>query len=295
MKPAPFRYERPDSVAGALECLAREGFDARPLAGGQSLIPTMNFRLAQPAVLVDLGGLEELRGIQSTGEGLRIGAMTRQAEVERSDLVRERAPLVHEIMPWVAHVQIRNRGTIGGSLAHADPAAELPAAMLALEATFVARGMAGERRVPAADFYTGLFETALDVGELLVAVEIPGPQLATGYAFEEVSRRHGDFALVGVCARVALAPDGTCSDAAVTLLSVGDGPVAANGARSVLVGQTPSEGVIRAAAETAGSEDIDPAGDIHASAEYRRHLARVLTGRALRRAADRAADGRRLA
>ena len=285
MKPAPFEYRRPASVDEALSILAEEGFGAKPLAGGQSLIPTMNFRLAQPAVLVDLSRLDELRGIETANGGVRIGAMTRQVEVERSDLIRERVPLIHQIMPWIAHLQIRNRGTIGGSLAHADPASELPAAMLALDATFTLRGPGGERTVKAHDFHTGLFATALEPGELLTAIEIPDSPDRTGFAFEEVARRHGDFALVGACAAVTLDAAGACERATITLLSVGDGPVLAATACETLAGRRPTTDALREAAEAAATADIDPPGDIHASPDYRRQLTRVLTARALRRAA----------
>ncbi len=205
MKPAPFRYVRPSSVDEAISVLAAEGHGAKPLAGGQSLIPTMNFRLAQPAVLVDIDRLDELRGIREGGnDSLYIGAMTRHSEVERSAVVRERAPLLAEAMPWIAHPQIRNRGTVGGSLAHADPAAELPAVMLALDARVHLRGPTGDRTVQFCDFCTGFFSTALAPEELVTGVEIPALPGGTGTAFLEVSRRQGDFALVGVCAVVTL-------------------------------------------------------------------------------------------
>jgi carbon-monoxide dehydrogenase medium subunit len=283
MKPPPFDYVRPGSVEEALAVLAGDR-DAKLLAGGQSLIPAMNFRLAAPTLLVDLGGLGELVGIRETEDGgLAIGAMTRQRDVERSALVRERSPLVAEVMPWIAHPQIRNRGTIGGSLAHADPAAELPAVMLALGATFVARGAEGERRIPAAEFYVGLFATALEPGEMLVRVVIPAPAPGTRFAFEEVSRRHGDFALAGVAVSCTPGADGSVADAAICLLSVGDGPISAVAGAAALRGAPLSEATIAAAAEATAGE-LDPPGDIHATPAYRRHLAGVLTRRALERA-----------
>jgi len=278
-------------VDEAVSVLAAEGYGAKPLAGGQSLIPAMNFRLAQPAVLVDLDALNDLRYIHEIEGGLVIGAMTRQADVERSGAVREGAPLLAEAMPWIAHVQIRNRGTVGGSLAHADPAAELPAVMLTMGAQLHLRGPAGDRTVPAEDFYLGLFTTALAPDELLTAIEIPALPERTGCAFEEFSRRHGDFALVGVCAVLTLDARGVCTRAAITLLSVGDGPVRANTAEEVLVGRPPTAEAIRDAAEAAATRDIDPPADIHASAAYRRQLARVLTTRGLTTAARRAAGG----
>ena len=292
MKPAPFRYVRPSSVDEAIAVLAQEGHGAKPLAGGQSLIPAMNFRLAQPAVLVDLGSLDELRGIRDEGSSLHIGAMTPQTGIERSPVVRERAPLLAEAMPWIAHPQIRNRGTIGGSLAHADPAAELPAVMLALEARLHLRGPGGDRTVPYCDFCTGFFSTALAPDELITGVEIPALASGTGTAFEEVSRRHGDFALVGVCVVLTLDPGGTCTRASVTLLSVGDGPVCASTAEGLLLGRVVTPESVREAADAAATRDIDPPADIHASAAFRRHLARVLTSRALETAARRAAGGR---
>ena len=291
MKPAAFRYVRPASVDEAVSVLASEGYGAKPLAGGQSLIPAMNFRLAQPAVLVDLGDLDELRYIRETEGGLVIGAMTRHSDVERSAAVRERAPLLAEAMPWIAHLQIRNRGTMGGSLAHADPAAELPAVMLALAARLHLRGPGGDRTVPFCDFCTGLFATALAPDELITGIEIPTLPSGTGCAFEEFSRRHGDFALVGVCAILTLDSGGACTRASVTLLSVGDGPVCAKTAEDSLIGRPPTADAIRAAAEAAATRDIDPPADIHASAAYRRQLARVLTTRALTTAARRAAGG----
>ena len=288
MKPAPFRYVRPSSVDEAVSVLAAEGYGAKPLAGGQSLIPAMNFRLAQPAVLVDLGDLDELRYIREAGGSLVIGAMTTHSAVERSAAVKERAPLLAEAMPWIAHLQIRNRGTMGGSLAHADPASELPAVMLALDARLHLRGLGGDRTVPFCDFCTGLFTTALAPDELVTGVEIPILPNGTGCAFKEVSRRHGDFALVGVCAVLTLDGGGACTRASVTLLSVGDGPVCANTAEDLLLGRPPTADAIREAAEAAATRDIDPPADIHASAPYRRQLARVLTTRALETAARRA-------
>jgi carbon-monoxide dehydrogenase medium subunit len=281
MKPAPFEYFRPRSVEEALALLAEHGGDAKPLAGGQSLIPAMNFRLATPAVLVDLNGLSELTYIADGSGDVRIGAMTRQRAVERSGLVSARVPLIAETMPHIAHPAIRNRGTIGGSLAHADPAAELPAVMLSLNASFTVSSQAGNR----------LFSTAVQSGELLTEVRIPAPPERSGFAFQEISRRHGDFALVGAAAAVKLDRDGKCEDARVALLSVGDRPMLAEQAARVLIGQRPSAESIRAAADAASTRDIDPSSDIHASARYRRQLANVLTRRVLERAFERAGEG----
>ncbi len=290
MKPPAFEYHRPETLDEALALLA-EHEDAKPLAGGQSLIPAMNFRLAAPAALVDLGRLTELRGLAAASDkeagGVRFGAMTTHAALETSPLVAQRAPLLAETIGFVAHPQIRNRGTLGGSLAHADPAAELPAVMVALEATLTLQRAGAERRVPAEQFFTGLFATALEPGELVTAIEVPPLPARSGWAFEEMARRHGDYALVGVAAVLRLDPAGCCENARVVLLSVGDGPVLARRAMAALAGQAVNAEVIAGAAELVASEDIDPPSDIHASAAYRRQLARVLTRRALTRALER--------
>ncbi|WP_428265636.1 FAD binding domain-containing protein [Haliangium sp.] len=292
MKPAPFLYFRPDSVEEAVALLGEHGDEAKVLAGGQSLVPAMNFRLAQPAALVDINRVTELAFIEpSAAGGLRVGATTRQRAVELSPLVAERAPLVAETMPWIAHVQIRNRGTFGGSVAHADPAAELPALMLALKARMRVRGPAGERWIEAADFFTGLLSTALEPDELLVEIELPPPPARSGHAFVELSRRRGDYAMVGVAAVVELSDKGLIAGARMTLLGVGEGPVEAAQAVSTLIGQAPGAKLFEAAAAAAAGADLGPDGphgDVHASADYRRHLTRVLTTRALARACERA-------
>jgi CO/xanthine dehydrogenase FAD-binding subunit len=213
--------------------------------------------------------------------------MTRQRAVERSALVEETAPLLHQAMPWIAHPQIRSRGTLGGSIAHADPAAELPAVMLTLGARFHVRGPAGERVIPADEFFFGLLMTALAPDEVLTAVEIPPLAPRSGTSFLEFARRHGDYALAGVAAVVTLDADGACSDARVGLLSVGEGPVLASAAAAALMGTPATDADIAAAAEAA-AEEIDPPGDLHASADFRRHLAGVLVRRALVAARDRA-------
>jgi len=290
VKPAPFEYHRPESLAAALDVLSSRD-DAKPLAGGQSLIPAMNFRLATPAALVDLNGLSELSYIREEPGRLRIGAMTRQRAVERSDAVKRRAPLLAEALAFVAHPAIRTRGTIGGSLAHADPAAELPAIMLALGATLRITDATGTRDVAAANFFTGLFSTAIQAGGLLTEIVIPDHATGgarSGWSFQEFSRRHGDYALAGVAAAVTTDGQGRCTDARIALLSVGDRPLLAERAAGMLTGQSPTADVIRAAAALAASEEIDPTTDIHASSRYRRHLADVLTRRALSAAFERA-------
>jgi carbon-monoxide dehydrogenase medium subunit len=289
MKPAPFEYEAPASLEAALDLLARHGGDAKILAGGQSLIPVMNFRLAEPALLVDINRVAELDFLQRDADGtLRIGALTRQRRLERDPLVAAAAPLLHEAVPFIAHPQIRNRGTFGGSLAHADPAAELPALAVALGARLRLRRKDGDRWVDAADFFAGLFTTALEPEEILAEAAIPPASPRTGWAFLEIARRHGDYAQAGVAARVTLDESGRCREARLVYLSAGDAPVQALEAARLLVGEDLSDAAIEAAAEKASRDEIRPAGDVHSSPEFKRHLARVLTRRALRKAADRA-------
>jgi len=289
MKPAPFEYQAPASLEAALDALARHSGDAKLLAGGQSLIPVMNFRLAEPALLIDINKLAELDFIRRDEEGqLRIGAMARQRRLERDPLVAGMAPLLHEAVPFIAHPQIRNRGTFGGSLAHADPAAELPTLAVALGARFRLQRAGGDRWVAAEDFFAGLFATALEPDEMLVEAAIPPSPARSGWAFLEVARRHGDYAQVGVAARVTLDDSGRCREARLVYLSVGDAPVVAREAARLLAGQELSPAAIAAAAEKAAGDEMDPLGDIHATPEFKRHLARVLTRRVLEKAGERA-------
>jgi carbon-monoxide dehydrogenase medium subunit len=289
VKPAPFEYYAPTTVKEALAHLAEYGWDAKALAGGQSLIPMMNFRLAQPSVLVDLNNVSELFYIRpDENGGLRVGAMTRQSQVEHDPLVAERAPLIQEAMPQLATPAIRSRGTFGGSIAHADPSAELVAISVALDGRFRLRRQAEERWVLADEFFVGMFTTLLEPDELLVEVALPPMPPRSGWAFMEVARRHHDFALVGVAAVVTLDDRNRCQRVRLVLFSVGDGPVLAHQAARALIGQAPTPETIRAAAEIAATADIDPGSDIHASAEYRRHLANVLSHRALEQAFERA-------
>jgi carbon-monoxide dehydrogenase medium subunit len=291
MKPAPFKYMAPRAVDEALAALARHGYEAKPLAGGQSLVPMMNFRLAQPSVLVDLNNMPELSFIRPSKEGgLLLGAMTRQRTVERDPLVAERAPMVHAAMPKIAYPQIRSRGTFGGSLAHADPSAELPAMAVALEGRFHLRRQAKERWVPAAEFFQGFFTTVLEPDELLVEIALPPMPARSGWSFLEVARRHHDFALAGVAALVELDGRNRCERARLVYFSVGEGPTMAHQAEALLQGQEPTAEAIRQAAEVAGDHDVDPANDINASAEYRRHLVKVLGRRALEEAVGRAQE-----
>lgn len=289
MKPPSFRYHAPDTLEEALDLLFQHGDGARPLAGGQSLIPVLNFRLARPAVLIDLNRVADLAGVAPDDcGGVCFRAMTRQREAERSPLVAQRAPLLTETLPHVAHPQIRNRGTVGGSVAHADPAAELPAVMLALDARLRLRSRSSERWLPAERFFTGLFSTALQPDELLVELEVPALPPGAGSAFEEVARRHGDYALLAAAAVVALDEQGRCRHARLTFVNAGAGPVDARRAAASLLGHRPGADAIRQAAETAAAEEIEPGSDVHASAAYRRQLARVLAARALTRAVQRA-------
>jgi len=293
MKPAPFEYLAPTTTEGALARLAEHGWAAKVLAGGQSLIPMMNFRLAQPGVLVDINRIPDLAYIEPARDGgVRIGAMTRQAQVERDPTVASRAPMIHEAMPKIAYPAVRSRGTFGGSIAHADPSAELVGASVALRARFrVGSKSRGERWVPADEFFVGLFTTLLEPDELLLEVHVPPLPTGSGWSFLEVARRHHDFALVGVAAVASLDKQGRADGIRLVFFSVGEGPVEAHQAAGVLQGEVPTPEAIREAAETAGDLDVDPQSDINASAEYRRHLVKVLGQRALAQAFLRAQDG----
>jgi carbon-monoxide dehydrogenase medium subunit len=290
MKPAPFVYHAPESVDQAIELLGEVGEDAKLLAGGQSLVPAMNFRILQPSVLIDLNRIDALTYLEPTDDGgVRMGAMTRQAAVEHSEEVAKRVPLLQLAMPLIAHPQIRNRGTIGGSLAHADPAAELPVAAVAADASFVIRHNGSQRTVAAPEFFQGMFTTDLGPQDLLVEIQWPGTPARTGWAFEEVTRRSGDYAMAGVAARVTLAQDGACEQARLVYLNVGDGPTLAPQAADMLRGQSRSSDLFAEAADKAAADEIFPFGNVHASPNYQRHLARVLTIRALENAWQRAA------
>ncbi len=289
MKPASFEYVAPNTLDQALEQLAEHGFDAKVIAGGQSLIPMMNFRLAQPSVLIDLNKIPELAYIKLDGDELRIGAMTRHVQVERDGLIAEHAPLVQEAMTKIATPQIRNRGTFGGSIAHADPAAELTAVTVALDARFRLQSAEAERWVPAEEFFFGMFTTILEPEEMLVEVAIPVAPERSGYALEEEARRAHDFAMAGVAAVAILDEDGRCSAARLVYFSIGDVPGDAGDALDDLIGQDVTPELIEGAVEQA-VEKLEPSDDIHATAKFRLHLARVLGRRALQRAFDRAAD-----
>lgn len=287
MKPPPFEYSAPETLEEALTLLAELGDDARPLAGGQSLIPLLSLRLARPSHLIDLAGIADLRSIRAEDGHLVVAAMVRESSAERHDEVRRYAPLLAEALPLIGHPAIRSRGTIGGSLAHADPAAELPAVALAVDAELVAESLErGRRSISATDFFTGFFTTALQPDEILTEIRVPVPAEGTGSAVEEVARRHGDFAMVGAAAVVRLA-DGKVASARVVLTGVSSSPHLATEAETVLVGAEPSpEAFAEAAAQAAGG--LTPPADVHGSSNYRRHLAGVLIRRTLVVAADRA-------
>lgn len=290
MKPAPFDYYAPTTVEQALAHLAEHGDEAKVLAGGQSLVPMMNFRLVQPSVLVDLNRIPDMAYIQPAGDGgLVIGALTRHYQVEMDPLVAARMPLLHEAVPKIGYPQIRRRGTMGGSLSHADPSAELVTVTVALSGRFRLRSPKGERWIPAQDFFVGLFTTVLQPDELLVEVALPPLPARTGGSFMEVARRSHDFALVGVAAVVSLDDKDIIRQARIVFLSAGDRPMVARRAAEALAGQAPTPQALQAAVEIAASDEIDPSSDIHATAEFRRHLAKVLAGRALDQACRRAA------
>lgn len=287
MKPAPFVYHAPDSLGAALLLKAGHGDEAKFLAGGQSLVPAMNFRIANPALLVDVNKLAMLDYIRMVDGEVRIGALTRVHRLEHDPLVRAHWPLLPETVPHIAHPQIRNRSTVGGSLAHADPAAELPVILTALGGRLRLQSSSGERWVSADDFFVSLFTTAIAPDEMLVEVAIPAAPARTGTAFMEVARRHGDYAMLGVAAVVTLDAAGACSAARLIFLNAGDRPMNAQRAAAVLLGQLPGSAAIEAAASSA-TEELEPMGSVHATPAYQRHLARVLARRALRLAVQRA-------
>ena len=290
MKPAPFEYHVPDSIEEALILLRDHEGDAKLLAGGQSLVPAMNFRVVQPSVLIDLNRIRELAYVRQDEGCLRIGAMTRERTLEMDPSIARWSPLLMEAMPHVAHPQIRNRGTLGGSLAHADPAAELPVIMLALAARLKVRSSESERWVEAQNFFLGMFQTDLAVGEMLVEIELPSPAARTGWSFLEVAPRAGDYALMGVAALVTLDEAGGCRAAKLVYLNAGDGPIEARRAAQLLQGQAIDEKLVEEAATMASEQEITPFGNIHASSDFQRHLARVLTRRAVQQALQRAGE-----
>lgn len=277
MKAADFRYDRPGSLGDALALLADEALDAAPLAGGQSLMPMMNFRLAQPGMLVDLSALDDLRGLAVRDGALRIGAMTRYVELSQEPLVAEHAPLIAMALPHIAHAAVRNRGTIGGSVALADPAAEMPALLLALDAEITVQSTAGSKVHSAADFFLGMYETALEQGELVTEIAIPLAAAGRRFAFYELARRHGDYAMAGVA--VATSGD-VCSDSRIAFFSIADRALRATVAEAALEGKTPMDG---AEAAVAALADLPFAGDLNAGTATKQHLSGVVLKRALER------------
>ena len=293
MKPAPFEYQAPDTLDAALDILAEHADDAKVLAGGQSLIPAMNFRLLQPTMLVDINKVSDLDYIEADDDGsVRIGGLTRQASMGSSEVIQKHAPLLHEVIPNIAHPQIRNRGTLGGSLVHADPAAELPVVALALDAEIKVQSKDEERHIAARDFFLGTFYTDIMPNEIVTEVKLMALPDHSGYSFMEVARRKGDYAMMGTAALISLDDAGKCTSAKLVYLNAGDGTVVAEEAANLLVGETPSEEVFQAAAEKASKDEIDPMGNVHASEDYQRHLARVLTQRTLAKAYERAQNGK---
>lgn len=285
MKPAPFEYDAPATVEETLALLAEHGPDAKILAGGQSLVPLMNFRLARPARLIDINGLGELGQLRRTAGALHIGALTRQAALERSELVCKHWPLLRHAIAFVAHAQIRNRGTIGGSIAHADPAAELPVALAALDGAVIVRSHRGRRRIPWDELFVTHLTTALDPDELLIQVVVPEVPQHTGSAFTEYARRHGDFALGGAAVTVTHDDSGICDRATIALLAAGATPIRATEAEAFLCGRRVDGDAAREAA-TAAVVGIKPTGDIHGSSDYRHRLIEALVRRAIVAAAS---------
>jgi carbon-monoxide dehydrogenase medium subunit len=276
MKASAFSYARATSISNAIELLAAHGERAKVLSGGQSLMPAMNLRLLAPQLIVDIGELAELRGIAASGGRITIGALTRHSELLRSPEIAALVPLLTEAVAHVAHPAIRNRGTVGGSLAHADPASELPACMVALGATIIVHGSAGERRINAADFFKGIYETALAPEELLVAVELPVPPKNSMHFFSEFARRHGDYAIVGLATQ-AVVENGGLADLRPVFFGVSDRPLLARAA-APLVKTAVTQGLLSKALETLG-EELDPPEDQQATSTMRRHLAKVLLAR----------------
>lgn len=291
MKPAPFKYIAATSLSHALALKAEHGDDAKFLAGGQSLMPTMNFRLSRPAMLIDINLVSDLAGVRSPGTtSSKVGALTRYRALERDAAFAKSYPLIAEALPHIAHPQVRNRGTIGGNLCHADPASELPAIAVALQARLHVRSTGGERSVDAADFFLGSLTTDLQPNEMLVDIELPLSQPRTGYCFMEVARRRGDYAIVGVAVMLTLGDRDRCTGVRLVFCGIGEGPVDASSAAEAVIGQEIDDAAIREIA-AAVQRIIDPGGSVHGTADYQRHVAGVLTERAIVTAYQRASDG----
>jgi CO/xanthine dehydrogenase FAD-binding subunit len=288
MKPAPFEYAAPNTVDEAVALLAKSDEDeTKILAGGQSLMPLLNMRLARPKLLIDLSRVEDLAYIRETDGGLAIGAMATKRDLEDSELVKTRHGLLHASTVAIGHPQIRNRGTVGGSMAQADPAAEYPAVALALDIEMVATGPDGERVIPAEDFFITYLTTDLAPDEILTEVRVPELAAGTGWGFDELARRHGDFAMVGAVAVLRL-EGGVATDTRIVLFGVADRAIRMPEAEACVNGQAPSAAVFARAGEAVGEAVEDPITDVHGGEEYRRDLARVLTRRVLAQAVERA-------
>lgn len=290
MKPAPFEYHAPSSVEEVLNFKGQYGDDAKFLAGGQSLVPAMNFRVVQPSVLIDLNRVTELSFIREDKNVIRVGSMARERHLEFDASIKKYTPLLHEAVPFIAHPQIRNRGTIGGSIVNADPAAELPVLMIVLSARLKAKNKSGERWIDAKDFFAGMFTTALEPDEILVEIELPFVSPRTGWSFMEVAPRAGDYALMGVATLVTLDENGKCKEAKLVYLNAGDGPVDVKEAAQMLAGNVIDEKMIESTAAHASEKEIKPFGNMHASIDFQHHLAKVLTKQALQKAIQRVGE-----
>jgi carbon-monoxide dehydrogenase medium subunit len=286
VKPPPFEYLTPESLEEALDLLAEFGDEAKVIAGGQSLVPLLAMRLSRPSVLIDINALPGLRSIEERNGSVVFGATARERDAERSPVVAARLPVMAEALPYIGHISIRNRGTVGGSIAHADASAELPTVAMATGAEMLLRSRRGSRRVAADQFFLGHYTTALADDECLVEVRVPTGPVGAGWSFLEVARRPGDFALVGVAAMVSIS-DGCIGEARVCLMGVADRPVRAMEIEAALAGRSPSETVFSEAADGAVRR-LEPPSDMHGSSEFRRHLAAVTVRRALVAAAERA-------
>jgi carbon-monoxide dehydrogenase medium subunit len=289
MKPAPFEYYAPKSIEEALDNLAAAGYGAKILAGGQSLVPAMNFRMAQPASLVDLNRIPELAFIRPADDGgLLIGAMTRVAVIEFDKLVAQRAPLFQEALPFCAHPQIRNRGTLGGAISHADPAAQMPACSVALDCRYHLRNASADRWVSCDDFFVTLFTTSLEPDEILVEIAVPAMAPHTGTSYNQVARQAGAGALCGVATKLTLDENGNCKDVRLVYMGVSEKPFLSEEAKKVLIGNKITEDAISEAVENCVANELEPGADIHASVEYRRHMSLVLGKKSLTVAHNRA-------
>jgi aerobic carbon-monoxide dehydrogenase medium subunit len=287
MIPAPFEYTAPKTLEEALRIIERHGDEAKILAGGHSLLPLIKLRLAQPRYVVDIGGLRGMSYIREENGQIAIGALTTHAEIESSSLLRAKCPLLAETAATIGDVQVRNRGTIGGSLAHADPAADYPAAILALDAEMIAANTGGTRAIPAKEFFVDMLTTALHSGEILSQIRIAPREPGSGGAYEKMHQPASGFAIVGVAARLKVAKDGKIEKASIGVTGLGPKAYRASEAEKALVGKKASEKVFAEAARHA-AQGVDPLSDLHASAEYRREMATVYTRRALEKAFTRA-------